>query len=190
MDARLFTAINGLAGSRYSTLPNDIFEFFAHYGPYVFVGLLLVIWFWPGMRAHRNVREWAVINATLAATLALGVNQIIIRIWARPRPFVGHHAIMLLTKSTDPSFPSDHATFAFGVAVALYLSMRRLGILALLVAAIIAFARVYTGEHYVSDVVAGAVIGGGVAFLVNLARPLFMMLLNPPLKLARRLHLA
>jgi undecaprenyl-diphosphatase len=188
VDASLFTTINGLA--RYSDRANDVFEFFAHYGPYVLVGLLLLVWFWPGQRALRALREWAVINATIAAAVALGVNQIIIRLWARPRPFVEHHAIMLLTPSTDPSFPSDHATFAFAVAVALFLALRRVGIAALLLAALISFARVYTGEHYVSDVLAGAVVGGTVALLVNWARPLVMSLLNPPLRLARRLHLA
>lgn len=188
MDGSLFTTINGLA--RYSDRVNDVFEFFAHSGPFVLVGLLLLIWFWPGQRVRRNVREWAVMNATIAAAAALGVNQIIIRLWARPRPFVDHHAIMLLTPSGDPSFPSDHATFAFAVAVALFLAMRRLGIVALLLAAIISFARVYTGEHYVSDVLAGAVVGGSVALAVNWARPLVMPLLNPPLRLARRLHLA
>ncbi len=188
MDVRLFLAINGLA--RYSDRPNDLFEFFAHNGPFVLVGLLLIVWFWPGQRALRNLRQWAVINATIAAAVALGVNQIIIRLWARPRPFVDHHAIMLLTPSTDPSFPSDHSTFAFAVAVALFLGIRRIGIVALVIAAMIAFSRVYTGEHYVSDVLAGAIIGGSVAVAVNWARPFVMPVLNPPLRLARKLHLA
>ena len=188
MDVVLFHDINGLA--RYGDRANDFFEFFAQYGPFVFVGLLLLVWFWPGQRAVRNLRQWAVINATIAAAVALGVNQIIIRLWARPRPFADHHAIMLLTPSHDPSFPSDHSTFAFAVAVALFLAMRRIGVVGLLLAALIAFARVYTGEHYVSDVVAGAIVGGTVALIVNWARPLVMPVLNPPLKLARRLHLA
>ncbi len=131
MDAHLFSAINGLAS--YSDRPNDLFEFLAHYGPYLLVGLLAAIWFWPGARAVRNARQWAVINATIAAAVALGVNQIIIRIWERPRPFAAiPHAILLLSPSHDPSFPSDHATFAFGIAVALYLSLRRIGVAALL----------------------------------------------------------
>ncbi len=189
MDATLFSAINGL--TRFGDRPNDFFEFFAHYGPYLLVGLLVVIWFWPGSRARRNLRQWAAINATIAAAVALGVNQIIIRIWDRPRPFAAvHNAVLLLAPSRDPSFPSDHATFAFGVAVALVLSLRRVGIAALLLAAMIAFARVYVGEHYVSDVVAGAVIGGSVAFVIHWARPVVMPVLNPPLKLARKLHLA
>ncbi|MGA7670249.1 MAG: hypothetical protein WBW04_07490, partial [Nitrolancea sp.] len=94
MDAPLFSAINGLA--KFSDRPNDLFEFLARYGPYLLVGLLLVVWFWPGGRAVRNGRQWAVINATIAAAVALGVNQIIIRLWERPRPFAAvPHAILL-----------------------------------------------------------------------------------------------
>jgi undecaprenyl-diphosphatase len=114
LDAELFAAINGLA--RYSDRPNDFFQFFGNTGMYLLVALLVLVWFWPGQRVQRDLRQWAVINATAAATIALGLNQIITRIWDRPRPFMVHPAIMLLTPSRDPSFPSDHATFAFGVA--------------------------------------------------------------------------
>lgn len=188
MDGALFASINGLA--KYSDRANDFFEFFAHYGPYVLVVLLLAVWFWPGSRTQRNLQQWAVINATAAAVIALGVNQVIIRIWDRPRPFLEHPAIMLLTPSHDPSFPSDHATFAFGVAVALALALRRVGVAALLLAVLISFARVYVGEHYVSDVLGGALIGATVAYVIHWARPFVAPVIEPPLRLARRLHLA
>ena len=136
----------------------DLRVWFAVSYPIYGVALLLLIWFWPGERARRNLRQWAVINAAAAAVIALGVNQVIIRLWDRPRPFMSHPAIMLLTPSRDPSFPSDHATFAFGIAVALVLALRRAGIAALLLAVLISFARVYTGEHYVSDVLGGALV--------------------------------
>jgi undecaprenyl-diphosphatase len=188
MDGALYASINGLA--RYSDRSNDFFEFFANYGLYLLIVLLVAIWFWPGSRTQRNVRQWAVINATAAASIALGINQIIIRIWDRPRPFMEHPAIMLLTPSRDPSFPSDHATFAFGVAVALVLALRRVGIAALLLAALISFARVYTGEHYVSDVIGGAFIATMVAYVIHWSRPYVEPVIEPPLRLARRLHLA
>jgi undecaprenyl-diphosphatase len=188
MDGALFTAINGLA--RYSDRPNDFFEFFGNYGPYLMIALLVAIWFWPGARTRRNLRQWAVINATAAAAIALGVNQVIIRLWDRPRPFMSHPAIMLLTPSRDPSFPSDHATFAFGVAVALALALRRIGIVALLLAVLISFARVYTGEHYVSDVLGGAFIGTTLAYAIYWSRPYVEPVIEPPLRLARRIYLA
>jgi undecaprenyl-diphosphatase len=188
VDVALFHAINGLAG--HFDAADDLFETISRFAPFALIALLLGLWFWPGNRAERAERQWAAIAATGAATLALGINQVIIHLWARPRPFVGHHAVLLLKPSTDPSFPSDHAAFGFGVAVAVALVLRRVGIVAVVIAALLAFSRVYVGEHYVGDVLAGALVGALAALAVDAARPLVMPLLEPPLRIARRFRLA
>jgi undecaprenyl-diphosphatase len=103
---------------------------------------------------------------------------------------VAHAHVLLLAASTDPSFPSDHAAGAFAIAVALLIFWRRAGWLAVAFAALLGFSRIYTGEHYVSDVLAGAAIGTAAALLVNYARPYLTPLVEPPLRVARRLHLA
>lgn len=59
----------------------------------------------------------------------------------------------------DPSFPSDHATAAFAIAVAITLRSRRAGYLALAMATILAVARVAVGIHYPGDVLGGALLG-------------------------------
>lgn len=188
MDASLYMAINGLAG--HVAPIDDFFAFLAANGPFLMVGLVALLWFWPGARAVRDRRQWGAVVAALSAAIALGINQIIIRIWVRPRPFVGHPHTLLLPPSHDPSFPSDHATGAFAIAVAILLVARRAGLFALLLAALIAFARVYTGEHYVSDVVVGAVIGTVTALALFRTQPLLSVILEPPMRLARRVHLA
>lgn len=188
MDVSLFSAINGLAG--HNTALDHAFMVIGETGPYFLIALLTVLWFWPGVRALRDRLQWGVIVAVVGAAFALGVNQIIIRLWNRPRPFVSHPALMLIPHKRDASFPSDHATFAFAVAFAIFLASRRAGILALLVAAAIAFSRVYAGDHYVTDVFAGALVGILSALIVNRLRPILSPLIDPPLRLARRLHLA
>jgi undecaprenyl-diphosphatase len=187
VDAGLFSAINGLAGRADSV--DDFFELFSRVAPFVLVGLALLAWFWPGARAERDRRQWGALVAGGGAALALGINQVIIHLWERPRPFMSHSATLLLAPSHDPSFPSDHAAFAFAVAVGICFAWRRVGMLALLLAALLSFARVYTGEHYVGDVVAGGLIGAGVALALNQARPWLLPVLDPPLRLARRLRL-
>jgi membrane-associated phospholipid phosphatase len=97
---------------------------------------------------------------------------------------------VLLAPSHDPSFPSDHASFGFAVAVALVCVNRRIGMAALLIAAFLAFSRVYTGEHYPGDVVVGALVGGLVAFAAVQLRPVIFPRLAPLLRVGRRLHLA
>jgi undecaprenyl-diphosphatase len=188
VDATLFSTINGLAGHVDSV--DDIFEIIAFYGPFFMLAGLAVLWFWPSQRVDRDRHQWGVILAVLSAAIALGVNQIIIRLWDRPRPFVDHHAILLLKPSHDPSFPSDHATFAFAIAVALILTTRRIGWVALAVAVVMSFARVYTGEHYLGDVLGGALIATLVTLALQQLQPWLAPLLAWPLRLAQRLHLA
>ena len=188
MDTALFHAINGLAG--HVDLIDDIAEFVSRDVPFLLIAVLALLWFWPGPRPDRDTRQWGAIAAVLATSIALAVNQIVIRLWDRPRPFATHPATLLLPASHDPSFPSDHATFGFAIAVALLVTVRRIGLVALVLAALLAVARVYTGEHYVSDVAAGALIGIVAALLCVRVAPSLALLLDPLLRLGRRLHLA
>ena len=188
MDYQLFHAINSFAGHVDGI--DDTFEVLAAYVPFVLMGLLLLLWFWPGGRADRAERQWSCIAATVSASLALVINLVIGLIWQRPRPFVDHNAVLLARHSADGSFPSDHAAFAFAVGTSIYLIERRVGIVALLAATAMAFARVYIGVHYVSDVAIGAAIGVGAAVLVQQLRPLLAPMIDPVLDALRRGHLA
>ncbi len=165
-------------------------EFFAWGGPYALAVTLVILWLWPGRRERLDDRQHAVLHAALAVGLALLVNQAILLVWQRPRPFVAHAATLLLAPSSDPSFPSDHAAFSFAIAAALVRAFRRGGVAALVFAGAIAFARVFTGEHYVADVLAGAFIGSAAAVATLPAEALVSRLLEPALRLARKIHLA
>ena len=66
------------------------------------------------------------------------------------------------------SFPSDHAVVVFCVAAGFWLISRRLGAMAIGYAALISFPRIYVGAHYPTDVLAGALLGTGSAFLSKL----------------------
>lgn len=61
--------------------------------------------------------------------------------------------------ATDWAWPSNHATLAAGIAVAVLIMVRGLGGLSLPIAALIAVSRVVVGVHYVHDVLAGALLG-------------------------------
>jgi undecaprenyl-diphosphatase len=65
------------------------------------------------------------------------------------------------------SFPSGHATVAFASATVLALAVPRLRVPLYVLAALIAFSRVYVGVHYPFDVLAGAVLGVGLAIALR-----------------------
>lgn len=103
----------------------------------------------------------------LGAVLALGANQLIGKAVARTRPcHVLHHTVVLLASANDPSFPSDHAMIAGALTVGLFMLDRRLGFVGLALAVLLAFARVYSGVHYPTDVAAGLVIGVAIDTIV------------------------
>ncbi|MDI6912240.1 phosphatase PAP2 family protein [Nocardioides sp.] len=148
------------------------FRLFTEYGVVLFAGLLLLSW-WLA-RGERDLPRVAIaLWAPLAALLAVGLNQLVSGDVAEPRPYaVLPHVLLLVPRSQDYSFPSDHAVLAGAVAVGVLLAHRRLGLLAVALAALMAFSRVYVGAHFPLDVLAGLALGAlvtGTSYL--LARP-------------------
>ena len=114
-----------------------------------------------------RLRSWrrAAVAAGLSAALGLAAGALISGLVDRARPFVadpgGVH--LFASHAADAGFPSDHATAAFAIAVAIYLRKRRWGIVALLAACLLSVGRVAAGLHYPSDVLAGAALGAAAA---------------------------
>jgi undecaprenyl-diphosphatase len=93
----------------------------------------------------------ALFSAGLAAVFGLALNQIIRSFWLHPRPFAAGFGQQFLEHSADASFPSDHGTILFSIALALLLSKSRFGSIALVMALATAWARVYLGVHWPLD---------------------------------------
>ena len=73
---------------------------------------------------------------------------------------------IILPPLSDYSFPSGHTTAAFTGAVVLWHINHIFGVGAFLFAVMIAFSRIYLAVHYITDVLAGAMIGSLCAFAV------------------------
>ncbi len=105
--------------------------------------------------------------------LVPGIFDIIIkRLINRPRPIVALHKLILKgavhvdllgRHLTEHSFPSGHSTTAFSLAVALAYFFPKHYKIFYILACIVAFSRVYDGEHYPLDVIAGGILGYGFA---------------------------
>lgn len=164
VDFYIFQQLNNLADR--SGFVEELFRFFAREGQIVVLVLLGALFFARGKWRSRNGRH-GVAAAGFTALLALGAAQLIGHAWDRPRPYEAHDGVhLLLTRSPDPSFPSDHATGAYAIAFAILLRHRKAGILALVLATLIAVSRVGLGTHYPTDVLGGAALGGLTALVL------------------------
>lgn len=161
MDDRIFTTVNAFA--RATPWLHGFLLGYASYGVVLFA--VLLGWGWWIAR-QRGSGMPAALWAPVGVLLAVAVNQPIVAAVAEPRPYtVLPHLLVLATPSTDPSFPSDHATMAGAVAAGLLLVDRRLGAVAAVAAVLMGFARVYIGAHYPQDVLAGFVVGALVTLI-------------------------
>lgn len=125
--------------------------------------LLAALWLWGDVQKKR-----AMLAATLAGLLALLIAQLC-GLHYVPRPFAAGVGHTLIPHPADSSFPSDHATLLAAVAVSL-LAVRETRAFGVALAVLwfpMAWARVYVGVHFPSDVLGGAVVGCAAALLVR-----------------------
>ncbi|MBQ7943841.1 MAG: phosphatase PAP2 family protein [Lachnospiraceae bacterium] len=114
--------------------------------------VILLLW--------KKTRETGIIAFVSLFLEYILVNVSLKPIVMRTRPFVVNEALQLLGDyPTDYSFPSGHTGCAFAVAFVCLLCLpKRYGVLAIVVAALIAFSRLYNAAHYPTDVLAAIVI--------------------------------
>jgi undecaprenyl-diphosphatase len=97
--------------------------------------------------------------AALIADLETSVGKLLV---ARTRPHY-HPAIAV---PSSHSFPSGHSASSFAAATVIAVIAPRLRIPAFVLAAAIAFSRVYNGVHWPTDVLVGAAVGVATALLL------------------------
>jgi len=154
IDLYLFNQINGFAGK--SVCLDGLAIFFAKYFEYFLILVLLLF------LAKNFKKYWTmVVQAFSAAILSrFALTNIIRWVWFRPRPFVQSHINLLFNYNpAEPSFPSGHAAFYFAIATIVYSYNKKTGALFFIASFLISIARVFSGIHWLSDILAGALVG-------------------------------
>jgi len=166
MDWTVFHQVNEFA-TDYTWLAHAV-NWFETVGVALYAAAVIVLWLAtrPG-----EERDWKIASLAggISALVALGINQVIASFWHRPRPYESHPGVYHLTQSHDPSFPSDHASAAFGIAFGIFFVNRRVGSYFLAVATLIGLGRVVVGAHYPTDVLASVLVGAAAAAIVVFA---------------------
>ncbi|CUX28708.1 phosphatase PAP2 family protein [Clostridium sp. C105KSO13] len=122
-------------------------------------------WFWLMVSAlllfPKRTRKIG-ITALLAMAVGFLITNLVLKnVVARVRPYETVEGLkLLIARQRDFSFPSGHACASFAAASVYFLRLpQKWGIPAVVLAALIAFSRLYVGVHYPTDVLAGAAIG-------------------------------
>ncbi len=131
---------------------------------------LLGLWM-SGVGAQRE----AAVKALAATGLALGINAVIGLMWYHARPFVAGVGRNFLHHAPDSSFPSDHGTIMFTVALVLAASSvpaaKRFGRSLLPLAFVVAWSRVFLGVHWPLDMIGAFGVAVGVTLLFQARLP-------------------
>lgn len=148
-------------------------KFLAVYG----VGLFAILVFlaWRSARKSPNAPKAVAATAWAAfgTVAAVGINQIIVAGVHRARPYAALSGIeTLVARTHDSSFPSDHALTAGAATAGLWIiahytakSVRVIAVVASMLSVLVAFARVYVGAHYPSDVIVGLAAGAVIMLI-------------------------
>lgn len=101
-----------------------------------------------------NIAVW---SALLAFALTSGIAAVIGRI----RPYLAIKGVVAIVPPNiqSGSFPSSHTAISFAIAASIFSVHQGWGIVAFIVAFLVAFGRVSAGMHYPSDVLGGIAIG-------------------------------
>ncbi|MFD3543009.1 phosphatase PAP2 family protein [Streptomyces sp. NPDC058662] len=147
-------------------------EVWTEYGLLVFGALFVAVWWRSRSRRDPRTVALAVLAAPVTA-LAYVVSEAAKSTVDQDRPCraVTGAAVALIECPAygDWSFPSNHSAIAGAAAVALALAVRRLALLTVPLALLMAFSRVFVGVHYPHDVAMGLLLGASLAALLVLA---------------------
>ena len=158
----LFHLINQYAGI--NSVLDTAAVIAAKYMPLFVVVGMVILWIQNG----KHTRD-IVLYGFYAAIIGLLINYLIGLVYYHPRPFMIPTGTLLFSYPGDSSFPSDHSTIIFSMALMLiyFKETRIAGLIFLLLGVLGGIARVFAGVHFPLDIV-GSLIVSVVSIMIIL----------------------
>lgn len=131
----------------------------AEYFVYLFPLSLVFFWLW-GNEKNINQQRTLACKAAVTLVIALSISWLIGALAPHARPFAMNIGYNYLAHDASPSFPSNHGTFVFTIALAylFWSNSKRLGYIMLGLSVAIAWSRVYLGVHWPIDMVGAFIV--------------------------------
>jgi membrane-associated phospholipid phosphatase len=118
------------------------------------------------LNGEKNLKKTALyITESIAISLVITFSTK--AIVNRERPAIKDPTFTAVTKANNASFPSGHAAAAFSLATSLAIRHPKWYVIvpSFTWASLVGYSRLYLGVHYPSDILAGAIVGSGSAWL-------------------------
>ena len=161
LDVNIFFLFNHLPHTAWlDSIARAIYYLTLSSAVYFFIALVLL-----GFKKPR----WLVAPLVISLVLTIVIGDYVLKpLVNRSRPFTSlSRVVSVMPLPKTSSFPSGQTATAFAAAtMAVFTKRRKIWILALAWAGLVALSRIYMGHHYFSDVLSGAVLGSVISWLV------------------------
>ena len=126
------------------------------------IAIIVLIYF---LRQPRAKQKELVIFSLVTLPLIYLTSLIAGWLYYNPRPFMMGHFVPIVPHKDTNGFPSDHTLASVAMAVVVWRSNRRLGLILLALAVLVGISRVLAGVHHAVDIVASFIIAIVVGWL-------------------------
>ena len=153
--------------NKYQSLPDNRFnQFISDAAAPLSIGTPLVM-FGVGLIQKNEDLKSKGIQTGIAFAVTLGETIALKYMVNRTRPYITYPDLKNVTTEGTPSFPSGHTSSVFSIATSLSLNYPKWYVIvpAYIWAGATGYSRMYLNVHYPSDVLAGALLGSGTAWL-------------------------
>lgn len=108
------------------------------------------------------------VDYLFAGSVAGIIGELVKHFFPSARPFITNGTTPLLGLVEGPSFPSNHTAISLAMALTVWRSDRKLGMVMMILALLVGASRVWGGVHLPIDFLGGAVLGAVVGGFFNI----------------------